>query len=128
MHPLVHSLQSIPSVVTSLLTAHMIFLRLRALTRSTLGCCLHAPSFSLIVPESLSWLVASGRHKDAEKIIRRAARLNGLQLPDNFSLDELEDQQKTDGKKEHECESEGEGGREGQGGIEGEQDQGQELG
>ncbi|XP_043193949.1 solute carrier family 22 member 8-like isoform X2 [Amphibalanus amphitrite] len=65
-----------------------------------LGSAVLIPITSLIVPESLNWLVSSGRHKEAEKIIRRAARLNGLQLPDNFSLDEMDDQDKTDDKKE----------------------------
>lgn len=65
-----------------------------------LGSAVLIPITSLIVPESLNWLVASGRHKEAEKIIRRAARLNGLRLPDDFSLDEMEEE-KTEEKKEN---------------------------
>ncbi|XP_037082705.1 organic cation transporter protein-like [Pollicipes pollicipes] len=56
-----------------------------------LGSAVLIPITSFLVPESLNWLVASGRKEEAEKIIRRAARFNGLALPDNFSLDEMDD-------------------------------------
>ena len=34
-----------------------------------------------VVPESLVWLIAKGRLTEAEKILERAATVNGKQLP-----------------------------------------------
>lgn len=43
--------------------------------------------FSMFLPESLHWLVSWGKIKEAERIVRRAARINGVSLPPDFSLE-----------------------------------------
>jgi len=39
------------------------------------------------IPESLVWLIAKGRITEAEKILERAATVNGKQLPPNCLRD-----------------------------------------
>lgn len=36
-----------------------------------------------LIPESVRWLLAKKRNRKAEKIVKRAARVNGVQLSDN---------------------------------------------
>lgn len=36
------------------------------------------------LPESARWLLARGRKEEAKKELLRAARVNGVTLPDNF--------------------------------------------
>lgn len=45
--------------------------------------------FYCFVPESARWLLAQGRREEAEQELRRAARVNGRKLADNF-LDKVE--------------------------------------
>ena len=35
------------------------------------------------MPESVRWLVAKQRYKDAEMILRKAAKFNGVELPED---------------------------------------------
>lgn len=36
-----------------------------------------------LLPESIPWLAANDRVKDAEAILKRAAKVNGVAMPDN---------------------------------------------
>ena len=40
--------------------------------------------FGRILPESIPWLVANDRVVDAEKIIKRAAKFNNVNMPDKI--------------------------------------------
>ena len=44
------------------------------------------------MPESARWLINRGRHKEAEKIIRKVAKVNKKELPDVlFEDDEIDE-------------------------------------
>ncbi len=43
-----------------------------------------------MIPESPRWLLVMGKHKKAEKIIRKIAAINGRKLPDDFSVSQLD--------------------------------------
>ncbi|XP_071800669.1 organic cation transporter protein-like isoform X2 [Asterias amurensis] len=55
-----------------------------------------------ILPESARWLINRGRHKEAEKIIRKVAKVNKKELPDvlfeDDEIDELKVKLKTERK------------------------------
>ncbi|XP_072020671.1 organic cation transporter protein-like [Amphiura filiformis] len=42
-----------------------------------------------ILPESARWLMARGKYRQAEKIIRKVAKVNGTKLPENLFLEEM---------------------------------------
>lgn len=44
--------------------------------------------FVRFIPESTRWYVVHGRYKDAEKAMRRVAKINNVQFPQNFILSE----------------------------------------
>ena len=49
--------------------------------------------FSLrLISESIPWLVAKGRIRDAKKILEKAARWNNVELPEKYRLTEEEEQ------------------------------------
>ena len=58
-----------------------------------------------ILPETIPWLIANNKTKEAEEILRKAAKLNGRELPDKmFGSPEhdklaMEEQQPEEGKK-----------------------------
>lgn len=39
-----------------------------------------------IINESLRWLVVSGKHKRAERVLRLICEVNNSKLPDNFAF------------------------------------------
>ena len=39
-----------------------------------------------IIPESIPWLVAKNRFKEAKEILKKAAKFNGIELPIEFQL------------------------------------------
>ena len=45
------------------------------------------------MPESIPWLVANNRGKEAEEILRRAAKINKITLPESIFVDNSEHQQ-----------------------------------
>jgi len=52
-----------------------------------------------IVPESIPWLVAKRRVKEAKQILQKAAKFNGVELPAEFRLSEEEAALLQNGKK-----------------------------
>ena len=40
-------------------------------------------SFDRTLPESIRWLVTKHRFKEAERILQKAAKVNGVKLPEN---------------------------------------------
>ena len=45
-----------------------------------------------LISESIPWLVAKGRIRDAKKILEKAARWNNVELPEKYRLTEEEEQ------------------------------------
>ena len=43
-----------------------------------------------LIDESIPWLVAQGRYKEANKAMQRAARMNKVEIPDNVFSAESE--------------------------------------
>ncbi|CAH1781636.1 unnamed protein product [Owenia fusiformis] len=65
-------------------------------------CLIPALIATFLLPESPRWLMATGRLKEAEKVCRRIARINGVKLPENFNINkftEVEDKTVSDGNK-----------------------------
>ncbi|KAL0104135.1 hypothetical protein PUN28_017089 [Cardiocondyla obscurior] len=54
----------------------------RTLLRVVYGPALLAIFLPLFVPESVRWLLSKGKHDEVEKIYRKMARMNGLQVTD----------------------------------------------
>ncbi|XP_011871158.1 PREDICTED: solute carrier family 22 member 5-like isoform X2 [Vollenhovia emeryi] len=54
----------------------------RALLRVVYGPALLAILLPLLIPESVRWLLSRGKHEEVEKIYRKMARMNGLQVTD----------------------------------------------
>ena len=48
------------------------------------------------MPESIPWLVAQGRIREAKQILASAARMNKVTLPKEFQLTEEDEQLLTD--------------------------------
>ena len=46
-------------------------------------------SFIRLLPESARWLVAKGKKVEAEKTLRKIARINGYTWPENIDLEPL---------------------------------------
>ena len=44
-----------------------------------------------VIPESIPWLVAKNRFKEAKEILKKAAKFNGIELPKEFQLSEEEE-------------------------------------
>ena len=54
-----------------------------------------------VLPESLPWLCLNGYNKEAARVARKAAAINGVTLPDDiFETNENEMSQLTDGQDE----------------------------
>ena len=45
---------------------------------------------SSVLPESARWLIAQGKLDKAEKVMRKVAKVNGTNLPENVFTDEVE--------------------------------------
>jgi hypothetical protein len=46
--------------------------------------------FSRIIDESIPWLVSQGRYKEANLTMRKAGKLNGIEVPEKFFNEERE--------------------------------------
>ena len=57
--------------------------------------------FSRIVPESARWLVNQKRYEEADKVLRKAAKTNGVTLPDRW-WEQLDDYKAADANTEEE--------------------------
>ena len=59
------------------------------------GQTLHIFCITLLrrfISESIPWLVAKGRIRNAKKILEKAARWNNVELPEKYKLTEEEEQ------------------------------------
>ena len=67
------------------------------MTSNTISCLL----LSRLVPESARWLVNQKRYEEADKVLRKAAKTNGVTLPDRW-WEQLDDYKAADANTEGE--------------------------
>lgn len=75
-----------------------IFMALPRLGELITNCLQLCFKCNRLLPESVIWLYANNRIKEAEQIIRNAAKMNGITLPDNL----LTSPTKSEGSQEEE--------------------------
>uniref|UniRef100_A0A1I8HEN3 MFS domain-containing protein n=2 Tax=Macrostomum lignano TaxID=282301 RepID=A0A1I8HEN3_9PLAT len=81
-----------------LVTALLAFLLQNWRWISIASACISFASLpaAFFLPESPRWLLALGRHSEAELVIRKAAKVNGVQLPDELKLKLSDSDQSSD--------------------------------